>query len=151
MCIFLDVWNYFVDQLNLTPYSVYLLILVEFILIIIFAFLPDISYKLTSGGESFLLVDNVKYLDKQQIIANSDLLKIPKDIKNPNSVSSNDNYYRNYCISMWVFVNNHSSTKQSYNLESEILFGANILAKSQITFPWNLSIKVSNIFFKIPV
>jgi len=120
-CIFLDVWNYFVDQLNLTPYSVYLLILVEFILIIIFAFLPDISYKLTSGGESFLLVDNVKYLDKQQIIANSDLLKIPKDIKNPNSVSSNDNYYRNYCISMWVFVNNHSSTKQSYNVESEIL------------------------------
>lgn len=120
-CILYDVWEYFIQQVNLTPYSIYLLILVEIILIVIYAFLPDISYQFSGEENSIMLVDNVKYLNEKEIVANSEVLRIPKDKQDENTSLSNDKYYKNYCISMWVFINPQSSTKEPYNVESEIM------------------------------
>ena len=39
-CVLYDVWEYFIQQVNLTPYSIYLLIFIEIILIVIYAFYP---------------------------------------------------------------------------------------------------------------
>lgn len=118
-CVLYDVWEYFIQQVNLTPYSIYLLIFIEIILIVIYAFLPDISYQFSGEENSILLVDDVKFLNEKQIVANSEMLKIPNDPKNP--ILSDDKFYRNYCISMWVFVNPHSPLQQPYNVETEIM------------------------------
>ena len=120
-CILYELWEFFIQQINLTPYSIYLLILIEIILICIYAFLPDISYQFTGEDDSILLVDDVKYLNEKQFVANSEMLRIPKNLQDTNTAYSNDKYYRNYCISMWVFINPHSSTKAPYNIESEIM------------------------------
>ena len=114
-CIFNDVWEYIIQQINLTPYSIYLLLFIEIILVITYIFLPTITYNLTGGKDSLLLVDNVQFLDNPQIVANSQILKIDEGKYGGN------NYYRNYCISMWVYINNHDSSKEPYNVESEIM------------------------------
>jgi len=118
-CVLYDVWEYFIQQVNLTPYSIYLLIFIEIILIVIYAFLPDISYQFSGEENSILLVDDVKFLNEKQIVANSEMLKIPNDPNNP--ILSDDKFYRNYCISMWVFVNPHSPSQSPYNVETEIM------------------------------
>lgn len=117
-CVIYDVWEYLLQQVQLTPYSIYLFILFEFILIILYAFLPDISYKLTGKDNAVQLLDNVVFLDENEmIIANSDDLKIPKT---PNQLSTKDEYLTNYCISMWLYINPHPPNHPGYNKETHI-------------------------------
>ena len=81
-CVIYDVWEYFLNEINLTPYSIYLFIVIEILFIILYFFLPDISNKLTGKDNSIQLLNNVEFLDNYElIIANSDDLKIPKDQK----------------------------------------------------------------------
>jgi hypothetical protein len=116
-CVLYDVWEYLLEQVNLTPYSIYLFITLEILLIIIYAFLPDITEKVSGQGESILLQDNIVLLDKVKILTNSDILKVnPEDSSNQNG-----NYRTNYCISFWTYINIHPHTHQGYNSEKEVL------------------------------
>ena len=118
-CIFSDVVDYFLDQFRMTSYTTYVLIFIEFILILIYAYLPDITYKITGQDNSIQLLNDIRYLDDgKQILAASDVLKIPKSIHEPNST---EHYLTNYCISMWVFINPHPPSHLAYNKESNIL------------------------------
>jgi len=115
-CTIYNVWEYLVDQVKLTPYSIYLFIGFEFLLIGLYALLPDISNRITGQDDAIQLLQNIRYLDEgKQLIANSDTLKIPS----PSNESQG--YLSNYCISMWVYINPHSATTKGYNKESEIL------------------------------
>jgi len=116
-CVLYDVWEYLLEEVNLTPYSIYLFIVVEFILILIYAFLPDITEKVAGQDESILLRDDIVLLDQVKILTNSDALKInPKEQHNENG-----NYRTNYSISFWTYINIHPHTHQGYNSEKEIL------------------------------
>ena len=111
-CVLYDVWEYFLEQVNLTPYSIYLFIVMEIVLILIYAFLPDIAGKISGEDESILLQDNIVLLNKSKMLCNSDKLKVLDE----------DNKYRtNYCISFWTYINIHSHTHPGYNSEREIL------------------------------
>lgn len=116
-CVLYDVWEYLLQEINLTPYSIYLFITIEILLIIIYAFLPDITEKVTGQDESILLQDNIHLLDTVKVVSNSDKLKInPEEQHNENG-----NYRTNYCISFWTYINIHPHTHQGYNSEKEIL------------------------------
>jgi hypothetical protein len=110
-CVLYDVWEYFLEQVNLTPYSIYLFIVVEILLIIIYAFLPEITGQITGEDESILLQDKILFLDKSRMLCNSDKLKILEET----------NYRTNYCISFWTYINIHPHTHPGYNSEREIL------------------------------
>jgi len=110
-CVLYDVWEYFLEQVNLTPYSIYLFIVVEIVLIILYAFLPDITGKIAGEDESILLQDKILLLDKSRMLCNSDKLKILEET----------NYRTNYCISFWTYINIHPHTHPGYNSEREIL------------------------------
>jgi hypothetical protein len=118
-CIFTDIVDYFMEQINSTSNSTYVLLIIEIILIIIFAYLPDISYKLTGQDNSIQILSEIKYLnDGEIILAGSDKLKVPIDLQ---SKPPTEKYLTNYCISMWVYINPHPATHLAYNKESNIL------------------------------
>jgi hypothetical protein len=121
-CTLYTIWEYLVEQVSLTPYSIYLFIGFEFLLIVLYALLPDISKQITGQDNAIQLLQNIRYLDEgKQLIANSDTLKIPLTEHNKYRVAGSSEYLTNYCISMWVYINPHSATTKAYNKESEIL------------------------------
>ena len=116
-CVISDVWEYFINEVNLTSYSVYLFIAFEILLIIIYALLPSITEKVAGQDESILLQDNIILLNSVKVLSNSDKLKI--------NTGENDeeggNYRSNYSISFWTYINVHPHTHKGYNSEKEIL------------------------------
>jgi hypothetical protein len=120
-CIIWDLWEYIVSEFNLTPYSIYLFIAFEILLIIVYAYLPDISNSVTGMNNAIQAVDNVIYLDGgKRIVVNSDELKIPKDSQNDPIKSLHGDYLTNYAVSMWVYINPQGPTDPAYNKETEI-------------------------------
>ena len=120
-CIVLEVWEYIVAQFQLTPYSIYLFIAFEIVLIVLYAYLPEISNKVTGMDDAIQAVDNVILLDEgKKIVVNSDELKIPKNSKDTSNSNLQANYRTNYAVSMWVYVTPHSPNNVAYNKESEI-------------------------------
>ena len=120
-CVFYDVWEYFINEINLTPYSVYLFIVVEILLIIVYFYLPDISDKVTGKDNGIVLLDNIEFLDNGElIIANSDDLKIPKQDQSKYKDNLKGEYLTNYCLSMWIYINPHPANHASYNKEKQI-------------------------------
>jgi len=116
-CVISDVWEYFINEINLTPYSTYLFIAFEIILIIIYATLPSITRKIAGQDESILLQDKIVLLNSVKVITNSDNLKKQMG----ENYEEESNYRNNYCISFWVYINVHPHTHTGYNSEKEIL------------------------------
>jgi hypothetical protein len=112
---------YVLEQINLTPYAIYVIIIIEILLIILYAYLPEISDKVTGQDNSIMLLDHVEFLDEGKIIlANSDLLKISNLSQDKYSNKNDGNYLTNYCIEMWVYINTHQFSNHAYNKETEI-------------------------------
>jgi hypothetical protein len=116
-CVISDVWEYFINEVNLTPYSIYLFIAFEILLIIIYALLPSITEKVAGQDESILLQDKIVLLNSVKILTNSDKLK--KNIEDHSKEGGN--YRNNYSISFWTYINIHPHTHKGYNSEKEIL------------------------------
>jgi hypothetical protein len=116
-CVISDVWEYFINEVNLTPYSIYLFIAFEILLILIYALLPSITEKVAGQDESILLQDKIVLLNSVKILTNSDKLK--KNIEDHSKEGGN--YRNNYCISFWTYINIHPHTHKGYNSEKEIL------------------------------
>ena len=120
-CVLYDVWEYFINEINLTPYSIYLFIVFEILLIILYFYLPDISDKVTGKDNGIVLLDNIEFLDNGElIIANSDDLKIPKQDESKYKDNLQGEYLTNYCLSMWIYINPHPANHASYNKEKQI-------------------------------
>ena len=120
-CIVLDVWEYIVAQFQLTPYSIYLFIVFEILLIVLYAYLPEISNKITGMDDAIQAVDNVMFLDGgKKVIVNSDELKVRNNDENNSSLDLQGNYRTNYAVSMWVYVTPHSPNDIAYKNETEI-------------------------------
>jgi hypothetical protein len=120
-CVFYDVWEYFINEINLTPYSVYLFLLFEILLIILYFYLPDISDKVTGKDNGIELLNDVEFLDNgKMIIANSDDLKIPQEDQSKYKSNLQGEYLTNYCLSMWIYINPHPPNHIAYSKETEI-------------------------------
>ena len=117
-CIVYDLWNYFLEQIHLTPYSIYILILLEILLIVVYMLLPSISDKTTGRDKALVLLEDVAFLNQQKIVASSDALKMEDII--PSSANAH-HYNRNYAISFWLYVVPHPPNHEAYTKESEIL------------------------------
>lgn len=116
-CIITDLWNSILENFKMTHYSIYIVLVIEFILIWLYIYLPTIttSYSGLDNGKPLLL--KAVRLDKElQIIANSSDIRIPQD---PNG-SVKPNFRKNYCISMWVNVTPQNSSMAAYSRETEI-------------------------------
>ena len=120
-CVILDAWEYIVAQFQLTPYSIYLFIVLEILLITLYAYLPEISNKVAGMDDSIQGVDNVMFLDGgKKVVINSDELKVPKSSQSDSTVDLQGNYRTNYAVSMWVYVNPQSPNEIAYKNETEI-------------------------------
>ena len=78
------------------------------ILVIIYAYLPYITDKVVGTDDSIQLLTNIEYLDKKQVLTSSDNLKVQKTDENKYAIDQTGDYLRNYCISMWVYINPQS-------------------------------------------
>ena len=119
-CIIGDFWDYILSEIHLTPYSIHLFIAFEILLIILYAYLPNISNRINGMDSAIQALDKVVYLDTRRIILSSDDLKIPKTEGEYNKDVLQGDYLTNYAISMWVYINPQSPTDPAYNKESEI-------------------------------
>ena len=120
-CMIWDLWLYIFEQFKLTSYAIYAFIALEIILIVLYFYLPNIANSVTGLNDGQQLLAGVVYLDKgQQVIATSDMLKVPLTTQQAMSGNAASTYRTNYCISMWVYVNPQSPSTTAYNQESEI-------------------------------
>jgi len=120
-CMLYDAWEYLFQQFKITPASIYVLILLEITLIVMYIFLPKITNAVTGldNGKQ-LLVDPIVLNKGVQVIATSDDLKVPQTEWQITNGLNKDQYRTNYCISMWVYINTQNGSNAAYNTESEI-------------------------------
>ena len=118
-CIVYDLWEYLLEQIYLTPYSIYLFIALEIVLIFTYILLPSWTDKATGRDDALLLQEDVAFLNRRKTVATSDALKVEEEDGNNNENVSN--FHRNYALSFWVYVVPHPPNHEAYTKESEIL------------------------------
>lgn len=120
-CMLYDAWNYLFEEFKITPASIYVLILLEVFLIVMYIYLPKITDRITGLDNGKHLLVNPVLLNKGiQVIATSDDLKVPQINWQLTNGINKDQYRTNYCISMWVYVNAQNGSTKGYTSESEI-------------------------------
>jgi hypothetical protein len=112
-CMMYDALYWTLDQFKLTPMVVYFLILIEFILILVYFYLPYLVTKaVMDPTKSTLLVNNPIPLNKgKQTLTTADKIMIPNE---------SNSFRQNYAISMWVYTNPKNAANLAYTKESEI-------------------------------
>lgn len=113
-CLFNDILRWGLRQINMTSYYTYVILAIEFSLILIYFYLPVILNKTIIGGESTakVLRSEPFYINKgkENAIATSATLKQPTlkddDTKKDDLLTTLDNpYNRDYAFSMWINMN----------------------------------------------
>jgi hypothetical protein len=111
-CMLYDGAYYLMDQLKMTPWTIYALIAFEIMVILLYYYLPTLVKTGANDKNSDLLVGDAVLLNKgKQTIATASRLR---------STGETKTYRRNYCISMWVFINPQSASSLAYSKETEI-------------------------------
>jgi len=130
-CLFSDALQYLLQQVRITPNVVFLLLILELILIVLYMMLPPILQKIYSLNTTSLLSKPV-FLNREITIANSErFLYKPMSDSVVNS-SKDELYRRNYSITMWVYLNPQPSSNAAYVKETTIFDYGN--GKPKITY-----------------
>lgn len=115
-CLFNDILKWGLEQINMTPYFTYVLLIIEIILILMYIYLPTILNRIVVGKDGKVLQKAPFYINKgnQLVIATSaDLSKVPikpdtkpdgSDLLDTSIVKS---YNTDYALSMWININPH--------------------------------------------
>ena len=121
-CVLYEAWEGLLKQLQLTSISMYLLLVIEIILIIVYAYLPSLTDHVSGINSSKLLQKNIVPLNKgKHTIATSSMLKKDPSQEQIKMGIDQPFFPRNYCISFWVFVNPQSPENYAYSRECELL------------------------------
>lgn len=121
-CVLYDAWLWLLDQFKLTSIAVYGLIIIEIVLMITYIYLPSLTSTIVGTNNSLLLVKNVTPLnDGRKTIATSSMLKVVPTSAQRDMGITQPYTPKNYCISMWVFVNPQDPANFAYSRESQIL------------------------------
>lgn len=111
-CLLNDILAWFLEQINMTPYITYVLLLIEFILIFSYFYLPTVLKKTLIGGASDgqLLQDTPYFINRAgaKTIATSANFKMPKSPDGSEILDSANPYYKDYALSFWVNLNTQS-------------------------------------------
>lgn len=109
-CLFNDILRWGLNQINMTHYFTYVILLIEILLILIYFFLPVILNRTILGSEA-----NVKILQgepfyinkgKERKIANAkDLQQKPANSKDLLNNLDEPVYNKDYAFSMWINMN----------------------------------------------
>jgi hypothetical protein len=113
-CMMKDAWVALMNEMNLTSVSVYLAILLEVLLIVLYVYMPQISKSVmgtASDNEALVLLEKpVRLKDTYQELTGSRMLFDP----------INETYRSNYAISMWIYLNPYAQQVSGYQEETEI-------------------------------
>jgi hypothetical protein len=120
-CLISDGLEYLLQQYNITPNIVFVLLIIELLLALSYFYLPKLLKKSIKKTE-IVLQNKPVYLNYETVVGNTEMFLFkPINVdENIEYIDQNALYRRNYCISMWVFLNVHSSSTAAYKNETEI-------------------------------
>ena len=129
-CLLTDFISYITNEYKNTPNKILLLFGLEIVLLLVYFYLPDLLSKI-SIKDGVSVLDKHLFLNEENIISlDDDILAKTEDIK----LFSQDkqDISREYSFSMWIFLNQHSTSMSSYNKETNIFDFGN--GKPKITY-----------------
>jgi hypothetical protein len=123
-CMFIDFAKFIIQEFKMTTNVVYILFILEIVLILLYIYVPQLLKYLIQSDNTLLLADS-RFLDKERIISNNDPTKMTVAEKKKLGINnpSNENtvmFRREYCISMWVYLNSQPSNFTGYAKEVPI-------------------------------
>lgn len=129
-CLLLDSITFILNEFKSTANPILILFIIEIALLLLYIYSPKIKqYIANKDGQNIL--KKMVLLNEENIFEVNDL--IMKDTSEVSVVQNNINSVnRNYGLSMWVFLNNFSTSMSAYNKESLIFDYGN--GKPKITF-----------------
>jgi len=117
-CLILDFVKYISNEFTNTPNTIFILFVIELILLLLYLYLPSLLDKIQAKDGEVIVKDYV-YLNKESIYPLDDFVLM--DTKNIKVADTENNTIRKkYSISMWLFLNNYSTSVAAYNKESLI-------------------------------
>lgn len=129
-CLISDFAEYIIKEFRLTTNAVFILFILELILLLLYFYLPTLINQISiTGGEPIL--ENYVYLSSENIIPVQDIVTFENTQTNvadfgEKSISTN------YALSMWVYLNNYSTSMAAYNKETLVFDYGN--GKPKITY-----------------
>jgi hypothetical protein len=118
-CLFSDAMQYLFQQIRITPSVVFLLLVIELVLMVLYILLPPILQKIYSMNSASLLSKPV-FLNREIAIANSERFLYKPMSDNITNASNDELYRRNYSMTMWVYLNPQPSSNAAYVKETTI-------------------------------
>lgn len=117
-CMISDFIRYLMQQYSLTPNVVFVLFILEIILILLYIYLPRLLTKILVPPK-VVLQNMPLFLDSRVVIANAKVL-YPDLAKSSTELLNQSPYTKNYCLSMWIFINPQNASNAAYANETEI-------------------------------
>ena len=134
-CLVIDLIKYIKSEFGVTPNVVFIIFVLEVLVILAYVTLPYIMRKVTSSKGTVLVSDPIFLDTKMPLLTSNQLPSIQRetqtdmsgnqvltgllattvDVKNGNYSNV---YYKNYAISMWIFVNPQPAS----SLKEQIIF-----------------------------
>lgn len=111
-CLFNDFVKYILEQFKITPKITYVLLFIEFILILLYMYLPKYMNKLTMKN-GIVLHKKPYYINngKPLVIASMKDLGIKDD--DLLSINKENLFYKNYGFSMWININPQNTSSKN--------------------------------------
>jgi len=106
-CLLISFVNYIVNEFNLTTKPVFILFILEILLLLLYIYIPQFITHISSKEGIPILEDSV-FLNYQQSFPMKNHTKLP-DMELQIAGNTKETVIRNYAISMWTYVNKHSS------------------------------------------
>jgi hypothetical protein len=123
-CLLIDLLETLFAELKNSPKLVVVLFVLELLIILAYLYLPKLI-RIIKPLNSKTLLEKPVFLTEENTIATGEDLKMPIiDVNNPEKI---DNQFRkNYAISMWIYLNHHSTSYTAYSKETTIFrYGEN--------------------------
>jgi hypothetical protein len=118
-CMLSDGLEYLLQQYNITPNIVFVLLLIEIVLVLGYFYIPVIIQK-TIRKTAIVLQNKPVYLDKEVNVGNIENFLFKPLGDKTLYIEDKARYRRNYCINMWVFLNIQPSSNSAYANETTI-------------------------------
>ena len=117
-CMISDFISYMLQQYKLTPNVVLVLFVIEIILVLLYIYIPKAINKVLIP-KNLVLQNTPVFLDQGTItLATADKL-YPPSLDTRDLLLTNQ-FLKNYCISMWIFINPQNKSNAPYAQETEI-------------------------------
>ena len=129
-CLISDFIGYITNEYKTTPSKVLTLFGIEIVLLLLYFYLPDLLSKI-SLKDGVPVLEKYVYLNEENIIPLEDNI-IAKSSHIKTFAQSEEQVSREYSFSMWIFLNQHSTSMGSYNKETNIFDFGN--GKPKVTY-----------------